>query len=148
MSGASRCTPEQDAVLTRDWTAGVDVHAILARLQAIPMGRAFATIPQIYTRVRALKLQRPADWTRTAQLRVVAEGRGGWAAHHGPRGGRKGAQPIPVPLRELIRHGRELGLAVERAMDVDAVSRAMRRAVPGHPGFVLALAPHRTAMRV
>lgn len=45
-------------------------------------------------------------------------------------------KPRAVPLHELIRVGRELGLSPEQAMDPERVSRAARRDDPGHPGYV------------
>ncbi len=46
-------------------------------------------------------------------------------------------RPITIPLREVIRWASDLGCR----RDIDAVSRAMRRADPSHPGFVLGESP-------
>lgn len=45
--------------------------------------------------------------------------------------------PRGIPLREVMRWGADLGLPYAQRGDVDAVSRAMRRADPSHPGFRL-----------
>ncbi len=46
-------------------------------------------------------------------------------------------RPITIPLREVIRWAFDLGCR----RDIEAVSRAMRRADPSHPGFVLGESP-------
>lgn len=46
-------------------------------------------------------------------------------------------RPIAIPLREVVRLAGELGVARRFCTDVQVVSRAMRRANPGHPGLVL-----------
>ncbi len=48
-------------------------------------------------------------------------------------------RPITIPLREVIRWAFDLGC--RRGASVDEVSRAMRRADPSHPGFVLGESP-------
>lgn len=50
----------------------------------------------------------------------------------GPR-----APGVRIPLREVYRYAAELGLPRSRAGDIAAVSAAMRRVCPGHPGFLL-----------
>lgn len=46
--------------------------------------------------------------------------------------------PIPIPYREVRRLGADLELPLSKRGDIYAVSNAMKRAQPGHPGFVLA----------
>jgi hypothetical protein len=45
-----------------------------------------------------------------------------------------------VPMRELVRHARALGLIEDDTTDVDTVNRAARRKDKTHPGFQLAAA--------
>lgn len=46
-------------------------------------------------------------------------------------------RPITIPLREVIRWAFDLGCR----RDIESVSRAIRRADPSHPGFVLGESP-------
>jgi hypothetical protein len=41
-----------------------------------------------------------------------------------------------IPLREMIRLGCALGLSPEQAMDAARLTAAVRKAEPGHPGFL------------
>lgn len=47
----------------------------------------------------------------------------------------EGPQPIMLRLREVYQWGFTLNLPPAKRGDIEAVSRAMQRAEPGHPGF-------------
>ena len=49
--------------------------------------------------------------------------------------GRPLLAPIAVPLRELVRIGRSLGVKGDACLDAERVSRAARKADPGCAGY-------------
>jgi len=52
-----------------------------------------------------------------------------------PKPPKRRTKPVEVPLREMVRLGRELGLSADAAMDVARLNAALRRADPAHPGY-------------
>ncbi len=126
----SKSTTDQDAIIRRMWTDGTRAEIIVDAVNAT--GTSY-TLKQVQARARKLAVARPPGHQAAALLWAYANGRS-------PRGGRPTKPPavaIQVPLRELIRHGREFGLDVARAMDVEAVSRAARKEDHTHPGFAV-----------
>lgn len=137
---ASSFSPEQDAIIVRDWPAMVEVHAIIAKCAAVP-GRQGLSPMAVSHRASHLGVKRPAGWQRQAALYVRASG-AGWRGPGTASGGRPRASAGPsgvraVPLRELIRIGRELGLSGSACLDPERVSLAARRADPSAVGYRL-----------
>lgn len=125
-------TPEQDAIILRDYPAGVPWAAIHAAVFALP-GYHTDNPRAVENRAKALKVQRSIEFRKSLTRTQHAEGRCG---KRGPAA--KPAQlanPITVTLCQLVRHARALGLVEEATVDVVAVNRAARRADKAHRGY-------------
>ena len=126
-------TPERCAFLTKYYPSQMTDTAIITRLAALPGTPLpkWKTVRQFANKelgvIRPPMMQRPL------------------APNHGKRGKQKVRQiggapagnPVGVPLRELVRWGREYGLRGDDCLCPFAVTRAARKAEPGHPGFMV-----------
>lgn len=143
MGGRTQYSPEQDAIIVEGWTAGWPRAVLLARVNAVP-GRVCDRIKNISDRAGALHVLRP-EWFKAECKRQEMTKR--WAARRArapapvapvaPAPKLDPPKPVRVPLSELIRLGRGLGLTVSDSMDVVAVSKAQKLDDPSHPGFAL-----------
>ncbi len=144
MGGHSPYIAAQDAILRRDWPAGVPRAAITAAVNAVPGGYHTDNKRAMEHRAHDLGLRRPDGFR--AKLAQEAHAKG----CHEAKNRKPRPQPpapvtgaITVTLAALVRHARALGLTEDATLDVVAVNRAARRADRGHRGYRVAPAPYR-----
>lgn len=127
-------SPEQDVFLRQSWVDGLGMPEVIDGLNAID-GVKFITATQVHNRVKVLnkraELKRPSWWHASSQ-KLAIKARGSSCTKV-----KDPARRQAVPLRELIRFGSELGVPLALRLDVDAVSRAAKRADRKHPGYVV-----------
>lgn len=149
-ASAVTMSPEQDAVIRAGYAAGDDMTTIIAACLAVP-GRRDLKPTAIIHRARKLKIIRPVGWRRGLMLRVKARLRAetGDRRNVPSRVRRRVGKPDDVwprqatatshavPLRELIRIGRDLGLRGDACLDAERVSKAARQVDPTCAGYRL-----------
>lgn len=131
MGGHSPYSAEQDAVIARDYPAGVPIPVIHAAVQQLP-GYHTDNLRCIENRAGALKLHCSAEFRASLTKAQHFEGRCG---KRGPAPKPQLANPITVTLCQLVRYARALGLVEGDTVDVVAVNRAARRADRSHRGY-------------
>ncbi len=114
--------PEQDAIVRRLYPGGTSFDTIRDEVNALG-GYKLKTPKQLMKWAKRLKVQRLVK-----AVRVIKNGMPAVRTTGGPK---------PILLRQVFQWGFRLGLPLSKRGDVTAVSRAMQKAEPDHPGFVL-----------
>lgn len=123
--GSWRGSDAQEAKVKELWETRFDIDLILRTVNAA--GPKQYTTKKLRHVARRLGLKRPS-------LRGVKMAR----LNRPAKPPKQVGGPIPIPYREVRRLGADLELPLSKRGDIYAVSNAMKRAQPGHPGFVLA----------
>lgn len=124
-------SPEQIAEFKRLYESGAPDAELIAGVNALPGKRMLGAgaVEGLRSRLKLRRNQTESDrvrksWATRRKSKPAAE-----QAPSDPR--------VGIPLREVYRWGADLGVPLSKRGDVHAVSRAMKRENPEHPGFVL-----------
>jgi hypothetical protein len=141
LAQSSVWTDERDALVRATYPAGVPRDVILERLNALPGPRIDRPM-HVVERSRVLGVKRPPGFQspkpRNSAKKIAPPPRP-QAIPKPPRSPSR--SPLKAELRVIYNHGFQLWqdgyLPVTKRNDVDAINKAIRRAIPGHPGFQL-----------
>lgn len=137
-------TEERKEYFGPAWQSNVPWGEIIVALNAMD-GLPFTKKQQLADRAKRIHIRRPPHIKKAKPVREVERKPPRMPLpRHAPVFVREPGPtkpPVKAPLRIIYNHGFQLWqhgyLPIDKRLDIEAINRAIRRAMPGHPGFQL-----------
>jgi len=128
--------PQQEEILQRLYPGGADFEQIEPLVNAVPGGYRLRDKKQLWAWAKARKLVRS---NQAVSMKSRQQAQAYWERRKAavPAAVEIERQPIEIPLREVYARGFTMNLPRDKRGDLSALNVAVKREMPGHPGFVI-----------